>query len=79
MGIPVVTVSFGDVSTNVGEEFCVQDYQEMQDKIMQYNEDKAYYEQMSKKAKARADILLDTETEFIRVLQEMDRRETEIG
>lgn len=79
MGIPVVTVDFGDVSTNVGEEFCVQDYEEMQDKIMQYHDDKAYYEQMSKKAKARADILLDTETEFIRVLQEMDRREAETG
>ena len=76
-GVPVVTVNYGDVSVNVGEEFCVKDYREMQSKILEYYEDKEFYEMMSKKAIRRAEILLDTETEFARIMQEMDKREKE--
>ena len=74
-GLPVVTIDYGDVSVNAGKEFCVKDYREMQDKILRYYEDKEYYKEMSKKAKVRTEILLDTETEFVRIMEEAERRE----
>lgn len=74
-GIPVVSVNYGDVSVNVGEEFCVKDYTEMQGKILKYYDDKSYYAIMSEKAVKRAEILLDTESEFVRIMQEVDFRE----
>lgn len=74
-GVPVVTVGYGDVSVNVGEEFCVKDYAEMQKEIMHYYEDKIYYNTMSEKALKRAERLLDTGTEFVRIMNEVDRRE----
>lgn len=49
----------------------------MQSKILEYYEDKEFYEMMSKKGIRRAEILLDTETEFARIMQEMDKREKE--
>lgn len=77
MGLPVITVDYGDVAVNAGEDFCVKDYEEMQEKILLYYRDKNYYKDMSEKAMNRAKILLDTETEFIRIMQEMERRESE--
>jgi len=74
-GVPVVSIDYGDVAVNVGEEFCVKDYQEMQQKILHYYKDKNYYKFMSEKAMKRAEILLDTETEFVRIMTEVDRRE----
>ncbi len=76
-GVPVVTTGYGDVAVNAGGEFCVKDYKEMQNKILQYYNDKEYYDLMSEKAKERAELLLDTETEFVRIMREMDRRESE--
>lgn len=75
MGVPVVSVDYGDVAVNAGEEFCVRDYTEMRNIILQYYKDKAFYETMSQRAKERADILLDTDREFVRIIQEMDHRE----
>ena len=75
MGVPVVTTKYGDVATNVGDEFCVEDYSEMKQKIMQYYTDRAYYMEMSQKAKKRTEVLLDTEGEFVRIMREVDRRE----
>ena len=74
-GVPVVTVDYGDVSVNAGEEFCVKDYDKMQRRILQYYSDKEYYNAMSEKALKRAAVLLDTETEFLKVIQEMNERE----
>lgn len=75
LGIPVVTVNYGDVAVNAGEAFCVNDYAEMQKKIRQYFNDKAYYGEMSEMARKRTEVLLDTEKEFVRIMQEMDKRE----
>lgn len=75
--VPVVTVNFGDVATNVGEDFCVADYSEMKQKIEQYYLDKNYYISMQKKALQRVEILLDTDKEFVRIIQEMEKRERE--
>ncbi len=79
MGVPVVTVAYGDVAVNAGEDFCVKDYQEMQGKILEYHEDKAYYGAMSEKAKKRAEALLDSETEFQRIVGEFCDRKRKSG
>lgn len=76
-GVPVVTVNYGDVAVNVGEDFCVRDYMEMQEKILKYHDDSEYYKVMSQKAEKRAELLLDTEGEFVRILEEMRKRENE--
>lgn len=78
-GIPVVSVNFGDVSVNVGEDFCVEDYRQMQERILKHYEDREYHEEMAKKASKRAEILLDTESEFVRIMREIDAREKENG
>lgn len=77
-GVPVVTIGYGDVSVNAGEEFWVEDYTEMQRKILRYYEDKEYYARMSEKAKMRSEILLDTDTEFVRIMNVFEQREAEI-
>ncbi len=75
MGVPVVTIAYGDVAVNAGEDFCVADYKEMQKKILQYYQDKQYYKEMSARARKRTEVLLDTEGEFVRILNEVDKRE----
>ncbi len=74
-GIPVVSVDYGDVAVNAGSEFCVKDYNEMQEMILRYYNDKNFYNKMSRYAKERADVLLDTDREFVRIICEMDCRE----
>ena len=59
----------------MGEDFCVQDYEEMKKEILHYYQDKEYHKEMSEKAKKRAEILLDSDGEFKRILREMDKRE----
>ncbi len=77
MGVPVITVSYGDVAVNAGAEFCVKDYSEMQKKILEYYSDKRFYKEMSEVAKQRAGILLDTDSEFVKIIQELEKREQE--
>ena len=74
-GLPVVSVNYGDVAVNAGDEFCVSDYEEMKKQIMKYYTDKEYYSKMSTKAKERVKILLDTESEFERIIREVELRE----
>ena len=76
-GVPVVSQNYGDVSVNVGEEFCVKDYEEMQGKILRYYKDNKYYQEMSHKAIKRAERLLDTDKEFINIINEVYKREEE--
>lgn len=74
-GVPVVSVDYGDVAVNVGEEFCVKDYGEMKERIIHYGTDKCYYDCMHKKALQRSEKLLDTDGEFTKIMQEVKRRE----
>lgn len=73
-GIPVVTIGYGDVAVNVGREFWVESYDEMPELILRYKNDSEFYQRMSEKAKERAEILLDSEREFVRVVEEFKRR-----
>ena len=70
LGIPVVTTPYGDVAANVGKEFWVESYEEMPELILRYKDDLGFYQKMSDKARKRSEILLDTETEFVRILDE---------
>lgn len=74
-GIPVVTLPYGDVAANVGDDFCVQDYEQMVQKINEYVEDSNFYTKMAKKAKKRSEILLNTDVEFERIIKEVLERE----
>ena len=74
-GVPVVSVNYGDVAVNAGEDFLVGNYEEMQKVIQRYHDDKDFYNVMSDKAKKRAAVLMDTETEFVNIMLEVDRRE----
>ena len=47
----------------------------MKKQIMKYYTDKEYYSKMSTKAKERVKILLDTESEFERIIREVELRE----
>lgn len=74
LGIPVVTTPYGDVAVNVGKEFWVESYEEMPELILRYKDDPGFYQKMSDKARKRSEILLDTETEFVRILDEFRKR-----
>jgi len=77
LGKPAVCIAYGDVALNAGEEFCVESYEELVEKILEYQNDKVYYEMMSEKARKRAEVLLDSESAFVQIMEEYDKRETE--
>ena len=74
-GLPAITVAYGDVATNVEEEFCVTGYAEYPELIRKYNTDKEFYSRMSSKALERANRLLNAEEEFVRIIDEFVKRE----
>lgn len=74
-GVPVVADGFGDVATNVGEDFIVKDYDGMKAEILRYFNDKEYYAEKSSMARKRSEVLLDTDGEFLRILAEVEKRE----
>lgn len=76
-GVPVVTLDYGDVAVNTGKEFCVDNYKSMQKKIKEYYTNPTYYKEMSERAIKRAEVLLDSEREFVRIMTEWDKREEE--
>lgn len=73
-GIPAVSTHYGDVAANIGEDFLTDSYDGMLDIIMKYKNDNTFYGQMSKKAKARAEIVMDIENEFVRIIHEFKKR-----
>lgn len=68
-GLPAVTVDYGDVAGIVGPAFCCADYKEMQEEIIRYTGDAAYYESKSAFAKQIAADYLDSVKEFGRIMQ----------
>lgn len=73
-GKPVVSVSYGDVAGTIGEAFCCRDYAEMESCIKRYWQDAEFYEKRSKAALKLAEELLDTKTEFVRIIEEYEKR-----
>lgn len=54
-GIPVVTLPNCDVAYNVGEEFVVQNYEEMIENVCRYIDDKEFYQEKKKCAQVNAE------------------------
>lgn len=74
-GLPIVTTEKGDVAVNAGNEFVVNDYEEMRNCILRYKGDAEFYKMQTKKAKKRAELLLDTDSAFKEVIKEFSARE----
>jgi hypothetical protein len=73
-GLPAVTLSRGDVALGAGSDFCVSDYDEMQNTVIKYMTDKEFYEEMQKKALARAEYMLDSNGAFSEIIDEFIRK-----
>lgn len=73
-GVPVITVGYGDVYTNVSDEFAVENYSQMIELASYYMTDKKFYQEKSFKAKQRAEVLLDTEHAFVDIMNEFENR-----
>lgn len=69
-GIPVVTTRYGDVAINAGDDFIVNDYDQMYIRIMDLYHDTKKREKYQLLAKERAAYLQDTTTELMRILRE---------
>lgn len=74
-GKPGVTLSYGDVAAAAGNEFCVNNYQEMIEKIHQYIFDKDFYCYMGKRAKERYIKMTDSVPPMEHILKEMEEKE----
>ena len=72
-GVPVITTPYGDVATNVGSDFWVESLEEVPELVKRYVDDREFYKMMSEKAKNRAKVLLDSEKEFVRVIEVFKR------
>ena len=73
-GIPGVSLNYGDVAAAAGSEFCVNNLDEMRLIIEKYMDDKDFYQEMSKKAIMRAQVLQNGKGALEAILDEFDRR-----
>jgi glycosyltransferase involved in cell wall biosynthesis len=73
-GLPAVTLRRGDVALGAGDEFCVSDYEQMQQVLDNYRTDKVVYNRMSAKARERAEFMLDSDTAFTEIIQKFKEK-----
>lgn len=79
VGVPVVTINYGDVSVNAGEDFWVEDYSQMLQMIEKYCSDIEFYQIQSRKAIERADYIQNSDKHFFDVIKEFEKRVKEKG
>ena len=72
--LPAISINYGDVALGAGEDFCVNNYAEMSETITKYITDKSFYNEMSIKAKSRADYMLDSKSAFVDIVNEFCTR-----
>lgn len=70
-GLPALTLNYGDVARSAGPEFYVTDYDDMYNHAIKLIQDSDYYQEMSDRSKARAALVMDSETEFVRIMNKM--------
>lgn len=68
-GIPAVSINYGDVAVAAGNDFCVEDYTQMNEMIEKYRTEPKFYTEMIKKAKARLEELTDEGGAFLKGLE----------
>ena len=73
-GVVPVTLNYGDVAYNVGDQFTVDNYSEMLSRINKLKSDTDYYREMAERAKERAKYLCDTKNRFLDVVHEVENR-----
>lgn len=71
VGIPAVTTKMGDVAVASGEEFWVEDYEEMKEIIQRYMEDKEFYNKMVQLGKEREKVVTNGEAALKKALDQM--------
>lgn len=69
-GVPGVYLKTGDVYTAGGEDFSVNDFDEMEQTILRYKGDRNFYKMMSDRAKKRAKLM----TSSLKAMKELDRK-----
>ena len=74
-GKPVVTVNYGDVFKNCGDEFAVENLAEMYECIKRYTEDSIFYDRMAELAYRRAQEYEDVEKNMKELLDTLEIRE----
>jgi glycosyltransferase involved in cell wall biosynthesis len=62
--LPPVTLNYGDVALGAGEDFWVEDYDDMVQQILRLQDDEVFYQTMSEKAYERMKVVTDTSTVF---------------
>lgn len=72
-GKPVITLNYGDCSVCSGNDFCVNNIEEMNKLIEKYCNDNPFYSEMSEKAKKRASILMDTRTPLNNLISKIEK------
>ncbi|WP_276353626.1 glycosyltransferase [Cohnella caldifontis] len=72
-GLPAVTLPVGDVSTSVPDEFRVDSFDQMRDRIIQYVTDSQHYDQMSSLARETAEALMNTREELRRIIEKAEQ------
>lgn len=74
-GIPAVSCRYGDVSVAAGEEFCVENYDEMLSEIERYRTDREYYRKKLAQAKEREKYITDGTAGLLKGLEQMEHSE----
>ncbi|WP_026508103.1 glycosyltransferase [Butyrivibrio sp. MC2013] len=77
-GVPVVTVRCGDVAAISGDEFCVDSYDDIYERVLELAGDDGYYSQMSTIARKKASVLCDGAGEFIRMITKINKCEAKM-
>lgn len=74
MGVPGITINFGDVAASAGADFCVNSYDEMIDTIHRYITDSDYYQTMANKGIARTEAVFNSKDAMAHILSEAECR-----
>lgn len=74
MGVPGVTIGFGDVAASAGTDFCVDNYEEMLDTIHRYITDYDFYHAMAKKGLTRTETVFNSRQAMEHILSEAEHR-----
>lgn len=69
-GVPGVYLKNGDVYTSGGEAHAVDSFEQMQETILRYKNDKVFYEEMARKGRERAAYMTDS----VPAMQELDQK-----
>ncbi len=69
--VPVVTQNYGDGGLGAGEKFCLENYEQMHDRVMRLYEDHSFYRSMQQFAANRAEELMDSKKEFLQIMEKV--------